>query len=74
MASVDVVLVEAGFSAGAVVAVCLVEITFFGADPEGCGFVVGEAEGRDGDFAGFVVASVDKLERFLCSEMNGVKR
>lgn len=65
MASIDVVLIQACLGARAVVSVGLVEIALFGADPERGGLIVGEVEGRDGHFAGFVVTGVDKLEGFL---------
>ncbi len=58
---VDIVLVETGFGACAVVSVRLVDVTFFGPHPEGCGFVVGEVESCDGDFTGFVVASMNEF-------------
>lgn len=61
MAFVDIVLVETGFCTRTVVSVRLVDVTFFCPNPEGCGFVIWEVEGRDGDFAGFVVACVDEF-------------
>ena len=33
----------------------MVDVSFFGSDPEGGGFVVGEVESGDGDFVGFDV-------------------
>jgi hypothetical protein len=65
MALVDVVLVETGFSTGMVVAVGLVDVAFFGANPEGGGLVGGEVEGGNGDFVGFGVSWVTKIEGFL---------
>lgn len=73
VAFVDIVLVESSFGAGAVVAVGLVDIAFFGADPESGGLVVGEVERRNGYFPCLVVACVDQLEGFLSCRCNHIQ-
>ena len=54
MPLVDILLVETCFgSSGSVVTIGLVDVSFFGSEPEGGGFVGGEVESGDGDFVGF---------------------
>ena len=62
---VDVVLVQAGLRARAVVPIRLVDVALLSADPEGSRLIVREVEGSDGDLAGLIVAGVDEFEGFL---------
>jgi hypothetical protein len=58
---VNIVLVKAGFRSRAVVTICLINVSLFGADPESGGFVVGEIEGCDCHFASLVVTRMYEL-------------
>src|SRR5882762_3302511 len=65
MALVNIILVEARFSASTVISISLINIAFFRPNPE-CGrFVVGEVKCRDRHLARFIVTSMDQLEGFL---------
>ncbi len=65
VAFVNVILVKTSFCSGAIVTVCLVNISFFGAYPESCGFVVGKIEGCGRNFASLVVTCMYKFQCFL---------
>lgn len=61
VAFVNVILVKTSFRSCAVVTVCLVNISLFGADPESRGFVVGKIESCDCNFASLVVTCMYKF-------------
>ena len=62
---VNIILVKTSFRSSAVVTVCLVNISLFGADPESRGFVVREIESCDRNFASLVVTCMNKFQCFL---------
>jgi len=62
---VDVVWVEACLRTCAVVPIGLIDIAFFGANPEGGGFIRWEVEGSDGYLACFVMTMMHELQSFL---------
>jgi hypothetical protein len=65
VAAVQVVLVEAGLRAGAVVPVGLVDVTLFGADPERRRLVVGKVDRSDRNLVRLRMGWVSEVERLL---------
>lgn len=61
MSLVDIILIQSGFRTRAVVAIGLIDIAFFGADPKRGRFIIREVKRCDGYFACFVVACMNKL-------------
>ena len=65
VAFVNVILIKTSFRSSAVVTVCLIDISLFGADIESRGFVIREIESCDRNFASLVMTCMYKFQCFL---------
>ena len=65
VAFVNVILVESSLGTCTVIPISLIDVAFFGTNPESRRFIVGEVEGSYGHFPCLVMSSVNELERLL---------
>lgn len=62
---VDVILIQTSLGPSTIIAVRLIDVSFFCADEESSRFVIGEVERGNGDFYCFVMSRMDEFQGFL---------